>query len=98
MLPAMSAELHESEPMLLDNKSVEELETQLVISTSPNSSVFQKGFLGVDGERAAIEGELQIKCANSDKWESVFVCSAHALVGISSTNLTLILEQLLFRL
>ena len=49
-------------------------EAQLLISPSPNSVHFQKGFLGADDhERAAIEGELHIKGINSDDWESVFV-------------------------
>ena len=33
---------------------------------------FQKGYLGADNERAAIEGELQIKSAEADfRWRKV---------------------------
>ncbi|KAG5644752.1 hypothetical protein DXG03_007881 [Asterophora parasitica] len=34
---------------------------------------FQKGFLGADGERAAIEGELQIKGVKSNHWSKVTI-------------------------
>ena len=43
-------------------------EAQLLISPSGNASQFQKGYLGVNGERAAIEGELQIKGVPVDSW------------------------------
>ena len=32
---------------------------------------FQKGYLGVEGERATIEGEIQVKGAHPDYWESL---------------------------
>jgi hypothetical protein len=34
---------------------------------------FQKGFLGADGERASVEGELQIKGFSPDKWAKMYV-------------------------
>lgn len=34
---------------------------------------FQKGYVGAEGERAAIEGELQIKGAEPRQWDKVFV-------------------------
>ncbi|KAL1952069.1 hypothetical protein VTO73DRAFT_1218 [Trametes versicolor] len=38
---------------------------QILIVPTANGVHFQKGFLGADGERAAIEGELQIKSADA---------------------------------
>jgi len=48
-------------------------EPQLLIVPTVDSVNFQKGFLGAEDERAAIEGELQIKGANSDTWAKVYV-------------------------
>ncbi|KAF9270368.1 hypothetical protein L218DRAFT_30542 [Marasmius fiardii PR-910] len=42
----------------------------LIVPTVVN---FQKGFLGAEGERAAIEGELQLKGAKPDDWNQVTV-------------------------
>ncbi|KAG7099360.1 hypothetical protein E1B28_001216 [Marasmius oreades] len=42
----------------------------LIVPTVVN---FQKGFLGAEGERAAIEGELQLKGANPTDWNKVTV-------------------------
>lgn len=38
---------------------------QILIVPTANGVHFQKGFLGADGERAAIEGELQIKSSDA---------------------------------
>jgi neural Wiskott-Aldrich syndrome protein len=46
---------------------------QILIFPPTDSLHFQKGFLGADGERAAIEGELQIKGAESGQWVKVCV-------------------------
>ncbi|KAF8527933.1 hypothetical protein BU17DRAFT_38747 [Hysterangium stoloniferum] len=51
----------------------EEQRTQLLISPPPGAVQFQKGFLGAHGERAAIEGELQIKGAEPGQWDKVQV-------------------------
>ncbi|KAI0757116.1 hypothetical protein C8Q80DRAFT_1091932 [Daedaleopsis nitida] len=46
----------------------------LIIPVGDGSAHFQKGFLGADNERAAIEGELQIKSAEADfRWRKVSV-------------------------
>ena len=50
--------------------------TQLLISPSPGTVQFQKGYLGAQGERAAIEGELQIKGAAENQWDSAQVFSS----------------------
>lgn len=42
----------------------------LIVPTVVN---FQKGFLGAEGERAAIEGELQLKGAKYEDWSKVYV-------------------------
>jgi len=44
---------------------------QILIIPAANSVNFQKGFLGAEGERAAIEGELHIKGVNTDQWKQV---------------------------
>ena len=48
-------------------------EPQIIITSTTDSLRFQQGYLGADGERAAIEGELQIKGINSSRWRRVFV-------------------------
>ncbi|KAG6901909.1 hypothetical protein C0995_006747 [Termitomyces sp. Mi166 len=45
---------------------------QILIIPSGDSVNFQKGFLGAEGERAAIEGELQIKTTGPDRWAKVY--------------------------
>ncbi|KAF8587263.1 hypothetical protein K439DRAFT_1385900, partial [Ramaria rubella] len=69
--------------------------TQLLISPSPDAVQFQKGFLGAQGERAAIEGELQIKGAEQDQWDSATIClqtiesNLQQSIEISSSTLIL---------
>lgn len=46
---------------------------QILIIPATNSLRFQQGFLGADGERSAIEGELQLKGAHSDRWRKLSV-------------------------
>ncbi len=48
-------------------------EPQILIIPATNSLRFQQGFLGADAERAAIEGELQIKGTDSVRWQKVSV-------------------------
>ena len=48
-------------------------EPQILIMPATDSLRFQQGFLGADGERAAIEGELQIKGTDSVRWRKVSV-------------------------
>lgn len=44
----------------------------LIIPVAEGYAHFQKGYLGADGERAAIEGELQIKSADTEfRWRKV---------------------------
>lgn len=46
-------------------------EPQILIIPTVDAVNFQKGFLGAEGERAAIEGELQIKGVDPHRWERV---------------------------
>ena len=48
-------------------------EAQLLISPLGNAPNFQKGYLGASDERAAIEGEVQIKGVSIETWENLFV-------------------------
>lgn len=47
-------------------------EPQILIVPHSNGVGFQKGYLGADGERAAVEGELHIKGVNSRPWKRVY--------------------------
>ncbi|KIK71139.1 hypothetical protein GYMLUDRAFT_148171 [Collybiopsis luxurians FD-317 M1] len=48
-------------------------EPQLLIVPTVDTVNFQKGYLGAEDERAAIEGELQIKGAGAESWDRVTV-------------------------
>lgn len=48
---------------------------QILILPATDAISFQKGFVGAEGERAAIEGELQIKGGASGLYNKVFVLS-----------------------
>ena len=62
-------------------ETILQFEPQILIIPATDSLRFQQGFLGADGERAAIEGELQIKGTDSVRWGKVSVfISALALV------------------
>ncbi|KAJ7706388.1 hypothetical protein B0H17DRAFT_1037002 [Mycena rosella] len=49
------------------------LDPQILIIPSPDTINFQKGYLGADEERAAVEGEIQVKGAESGRWARVTV-------------------------
>ncbi|KAI0322684.1 hypothetical protein OF83DRAFT_1047550, partial [Amylostereum chailletii] len=46
---------------------------QIIITSTTDSLRFQQGYLGADGERAAIEGELQIKGIDGSRWRKVTI-------------------------
>jgi neural Wiskott-Aldrich syndrome protein len=48
---------------------------QILIIPAADAINFQKGFLGAEGERAAVEGELQIKGIDLGQWSKVSVTS-----------------------
>ncbi|KZT74731.1 hypothetical protein DAEQUDRAFT_760754 [Daedalea quercina L-15889] len=49
------------------------IEPQIIIIPTGNDVSFQAGYLGADGEHAAIEGELQLKCADDFHWEKITI-------------------------
>src|SRR5882672_10509085 len=71
--------------------------TKLLIAPSADAVQFQKGFLGAQGERAAIEGELQIKGAREGQWDSAQVMTftlASCSLIFSPINRTISLETI----
>jgi hypothetical protein len=46
---------------------------QIFIVPAADTLTFQKGFLGAEGERAAIEGEIHVKGAQLGQWKNVLV-------------------------
>lgn len=67
--PIYSPEAPDLEESLSDSGAG--VEPQILIIPTGDDVSFQRGYLGADGERAAIEGELQLKCADSFRWEKV---------------------------
>ncbi|KAG6842536.1 hypothetical protein C0991_000062 [Blastosporella zonata] len=47
--------------------------TQILIIPTGDAVNFQKGYLGAEGEHAAIEGELQIKVTGPNRWAKVTI-------------------------
>lgn len=62
----------QDESVVLDRAS-SPLQPQIVIVPTTSALGFQKGYLGADGERAAVEGELQVKGSNGGRWGRVCV-------------------------
>ncbi|EAU92863.1 hypothetical protein CC1G_03650 [Coprinopsis cinerea okayama7 len=48
-------------------------EPQIILVPTVDAVNFQKGYLGADGERAAIEGEIQVKGIDPKRWTRVTV-------------------------
>jgi hypothetical protein len=77
--PQMSSDLSIAPPPIYAQQgpdppeSVPQFEPQILIIPATDSLRFQQGFLGADGERAAIEGELQVKGTDSMRWRKVSV-------------------------
>jgi hypothetical protein len=46
---------------------------QIFIVPAADTLAFQKGYLGAEGERAAIEGEIHVKGAQPGQWKNVLV-------------------------
>ena len=69
--PSYSPELADDETRSDGTNAV--VEPQIIIIPTSNDVNFQAGYLGADGEHAAIEGELQLKCANDFPWERMLV-------------------------
>ena len=71
---------------------VPQFEPQILIIPATDSLRFQQGFLGADGERAAIEGELQVKGTDSVRWRKVSVCIR--ILGVLVPMLSLVFSIL----
>ncbi|PCH33541.1 hypothetical protein WOLCODRAFT_93681 [Wolfiporia cocos MD-104 SS10] len=67
--PVYSPEPPEDEESLSESGAT--VEPQILIVPTASDGSFQKGYLGAEGERAAIEGELQLKCAETFRWERI---------------------------
>ncbi|KAF8167955.1 hypothetical protein B0H34DRAFT_645496 [Crassisporium funariophilum] len=61
------------DPVDLTSPQSDLSEPQILLIPTVDAVNFQKGFLGAEGERAAIEGELQIKGADADRWTRVTI-------------------------
>lgn len=48
---------------------------QIYIVPAADTLTFQKGYLGAEGERAAIEGEIHVKGAQPGQWKNMSVRS-----------------------
>jgi neural Wiskott-Aldrich syndrome protein len=46
---------------------------QILLVPTVDAVNFQKGYLGAEGERAAIEGEIQVKGIDPTRWARVYV-------------------------
>ena len=54
-----------------------DVDPQILIIPTSGDAEFQKGYLGVEGERAAVEGELQIKGIRASAFQKVYVALLH---------------------
>ena len=55
------------------SNSAQDFGTQILIVPTIDAINFQKGYVGAEGERAAVEGELQIKGAEPGQWDKMYV-------------------------
>ncbi|PPQ89376.1 hypothetical protein CVT25_002194 [Psilocybe cyanescens] len=70
----MAWEMLMTRDVLSDDVFFSELEKpQILIIPTADAVNFQKGFLGAEGEHAAIEGELQLKGVDTDHWGRVTI-------------------------
>lgn len=75
----------EDDSTLLE-RSTPALEPQIFIVPTTGPLGFQKGYLGADGERAAIEGELQVKGFTDGRWGRVCVRSYCACISLLTVS------------
>jgi hypothetical protein len=62
---------YSSEDQLASTSFSDPQDPQITIAPAADALHFQQGFLGIDGERPALEGEVQIKGARGRVWESL---------------------------
>ncbi len=75
----------EDDSTLLE-RSTPALEPQILIVPTTGPLGFQKGYLGADGEHAAIEGELQVKGVTAGRWGRVCVRSRCACISLLTVS------------
>ena len=89
--PSYSPDPADDETRSDDTNAV--VEPQIIIIPTGNGVNFQAGYLGADGEHAAIEGELQLKCASDFPWERMCVipsrCPASRLLTSMCSTMSL---------
>jgi hypothetical protein len=56
---------NQSDSTLLDDQPL------ILITPSEGKATFQSGFLGAEGDVSSFEGEVHIKSASMEKWQSV---------------------------
>jgi hypothetical protein len=66
---------YSSEDQLASTSFSSPRDPQITISPAADALHFQQGCLGIDGERPALEGEIQIKGAQGRVWESLSTSS-----------------------
>ena len=52
---------------------------QIILVPTVDAVNFQKGYLGAEGERAAIEGEIQVKGIDPLRWSRLWVPLPHPM-------------------
>ena len=81
----------EPPPTYSQNASEQEPEQPQILIVPPADGVgFQKGYLGADGERAAVEGELQIKGVHGQPWGRVYVFIRASVWSLLRIHITLL--------
>ncbi|KAJ3545888.1 hypothetical protein NMY22_g2260 [Coprinellus aureogranulatus] len=63
----------QQDPVVAPRQSEETSDPQIVLLPTVDAVNFQKGYLGAEGERAAIEGEIQVKGIEPARWNRVSV-------------------------
>ena len=83
-LPAVAMAEHLPPPIYSQQDPVVYQDPQILIIPTVDPVNFQKGYLGAEGEQAALEGELQIKGVDAAHWHRVWVWSmdAHLIADI----------------
>lgn len=58
----------QQDPVVTSNQDEHASDPQIVLLPTVDAVNFQKGYLGADDERAAIEGEVQVKGVDPKRW------------------------------
>ncbi|KAF9056316.1 hypothetical protein BJ165DRAFT_1412475 [Panaeolus papilionaceus] len=85
----------DSQPESNLNISATQTDPQILILPTIDAVNFQKGYLGAEGERASIEGEVHIKGVDPTHWERITISlysyesAYHQEIELSSTEIEL---------